>query len=51
MIALDPLMLFLVAVIAQKFLKLDLNERLDRMNLAWKSTMVVLLVTGGFLVR
>jgi EamA domain-containing membrane protein RarD len=51
MTALDPLMLFLVTVIIQGVLKIHLNERLDQKNFIWKGGMVILLITGGFLVR
>lgn len=49
--ALSPIILFLTTFIIQGIFNFQINERLDKDNFIWKAVMILLLVTGGFLVR
>lgn len=48
--ALNPVIVFIVAIVAQDVFRISLKERLDRSRLEWKLMTVVLLAIGGYLV-
>lgn len=49
--ALEPFVVFLVAILTQKEARIRIRERVDRGNLHWKVGAVALLVLGGFLLH
>lgn len=48
--ALEPLVFFVVTIIAQTFLRIRVNEKLGRSRLMWKAGAICFLVAGGILV-
>ncbi len=49
--ALAPLTLLCVTFFVQGILKISVEERLDRKNLIWKSIFMIILISGGLMIK